>query len=94
MNGSKSFGPEIKAAYGLQAGPIQSNPLWYSYVASTKLRDAAGYWPSSSSLSLIFAEEKLSYRKVAHPLPDSIYQLHVMLTATGEDCKAELIHHS
>jgi hypothetical protein len=52
MNGSKSFGPERKATYGLQADPIRCNPLWYSYVASTKLCDAASYWvPPLSHLS-------------------------------------------
>jgi hypothetical protein len=59
-----------------------------------KLRDATGYRLSFSSLSLIFAEEKSPYGKVAHPSPDNIYQLHIALAAAGEDCKAELIHHS
>jgi hypothetical protein len=59
-----------------------------------KLHDAAGYRLSSSSLSLIFTEEKAPYGKVVHPWPGRIYHLHVVLGAEGEDCKAELIHHS
>jgi 4,5-DOPA dioxygenase extradiol len=39
-------------------------------------------------------EEKAPYGKVAHPLPDHFYPLHVALGAAGEGCKAELIHHS
>uniref|UniRef100_A0ACD5WKV9 Uncharacterized protein n=1 Tax=Avena sativa TaxID=4498 RepID=A0ACD5WKV9_AVESA len=39
-------------------------------------------------------DEKAPYGKVAHPTPEHLYPLHVALGAAGDECKAELIHHS
>uniref|UniRef100_A0ACD5XB85 Uncharacterized protein n=1 Tax=Avena sativa TaxID=4498 RepID=A0ACD5XB85_AVESA len=39
-------------------------------------------------------DEKAPYAKVAHPTPEHLYPLHVALGAAGDECKAELIHHS
>jgi hypothetical protein len=59
-----------------------------------KFRDTTGYSPSSSSLSLILAEDKVPYGKVVHPWPDHTYPLHIVLGTASEGYKTELIHHS
>ncbi|XP_021734709.1 4,5-DOPA dioxygenase extradiol 1-like [Chenopodium quinoa] len=39
-------------------------------------------------------ETKAPNWKLAHPMPEHFYPLHVAIGAAGEDCKAELIHSS
>ncbi|XP_021734710.1 4,5-DOPA dioxygenase extradiol-like [Chenopodium quinoa] len=39
-------------------------------------------------------ETKAPNWKLAHPMPDHFYPLHVAIGAAGEDCKAELVHSS
>uniref|UniRef100_A0A453G8I7 Extradiol ring-cleavage dioxygenase class III enzyme subunit B domain-containing protein n=2 Tax=Aegilops tauschii subsp. strangulata TaxID=200361 RepID=A0A453G8I7_AEGTS len=39
-------------------------------------------------------QEEAPHAKTAHPSPEHFYPLHVALGATGDEPKAELIHHS
>ncbi|KAI3986234.1 hypothetical protein MKX01_025594 [Papaver californicum] len=39
-------------------------------------------------------EEKAPRAKMVHPWPEHFYPLHVALGASGEEAKAELVHHS